>query len=143
MRARPKLTQMVLLICMLTFQLQIYAASTLSCRHAPEAAIYTISQGASEGVVERAPTHCPHLVPVLATADATTASGDSGDAADPSLGDCQKCMLDLCALGALGLLPQPPLMAEPVRSMPSPRQQPHFYRYSVDLWSKPPILVLS
>lgn len=134
---------MVLFFCMLTFQLQIFAASTLSCRHASDAAIFEATEAASERAVEYAPTHCPYMARVLSPAGGITASVDSAGAAEPAFGDCQKCLLDLCPLGALGLLPQPPLMSEPARSMASPRQQPHFYRYSVDLWSKPPILVLS
>ncbi|WP_462321038.1 hypothetical protein [Halochromatium sp.] len=123
---------------MLTFQLQVLAASTLSCRHAADVA----TSEASQDGIKRVPAHCPHANRSLASAETIEVSLGSGGAG-PAFGDCQKCMLDLCAFGALDLLAQSPMMIEPLQSLPSPGQQPHFYRYSVDLWSKPPIFLLS
>jgi hypothetical protein len=128
MRSRPTFARIILLVCLLTLQLQTFAASTLSCRHAADGHA----------------AHCPHAVgagPVSLTLPAAS-QDDSAPAASALLGECQKCMLDLCLVGALGLLPQPPLMAGLTRSAPTPGPEPYFYRYARDLWLKPPIMAV-
>ncbi|MEA1052055.1 hypothetical protein U5801_19915 [Lamprobacter modestohalophilus] len=60
----------------------------------------------------------------------------------PTLAECQKCALELCVFGAMGVFPQAPSVAVADLPIPTPSPERHFYRYSDDLWSKPPIPVL-
>lgn len=129
MRPRTRLNRIILVVCLLTLQLQAFAASTLSCRHA------------SEGRV----ADCPHAIGagLVASTPVAEVGVDVVRETAPALGECQKCMLDLCLFSALGLLPQPPVIAELARSAPTPGPEPHFYRYALDLWLKPPITAMS
>lgn len=125
MRLGHRLSRIILFTCLLTLQLQVLAASMLSCLHA--------DADISSRTLAGAAHHCPHLQQVAAPADETAES------AAPAFADCQKCILDLCVSGALGVLSQPQLTAEPRRLTPVSGREPHFYRFSIDLWSKPPI----
>lgn len=126
MRTGHRLSRIILFICLLTLQLQVLAASTLSCLHA--------DADTSSRTLARAADHCPHLHQVVAAP-----ADETAESAAPAFADCQKCVLDLCVSGALGVLSQPQLTAEPIRSTHISGREPHFYRFSIDLWSKPPI----
>lgn len=135
------------MFCLLTLQLQAFAALALPCRHAADSS----TPASAVSALHRA-SHCLHRVaatesstqvaakPAIETLAEPIHSDLTGQPApEPSLAECQKCVLDLCVLGAMAVSPQPPMIALAAASIPSPIGQGHFYSYLDDLWSKPPI----
>jgi len=130
--------RVLLALCLLLFQLQLFAASALGCRHAGDAAV----AGAGDGTVSGCPHHAPS-----GSDPADSVDGGPGDAGDPaaspgtdpdtSLTDCAKCALHLGlshAMASAGTADLPHL--RPGRSDPlSPR---HFYQFTPDPLQKPP-----
>jgi hypothetical protein len=139
----------LVVICLLTFQLQALAASALPCRHALDPTAFS-----DLATVPLAARVCAHALTASAPvnklanvepsrpslADSVAGEQSSAKAIAP---DCQKCALDLCVFGAMAGLPQPPMIDAVAASRPMPSPQSHFYLYSDDLWSKPPIPGLS
>ena len=116
----------IALLCLLLFQLQVFAASTLGCAH----------NDAGAGAV-----HCMHgVLADDAPADHAQHVDQAGDATGAP---CQKCSLGHCAAGwhllADALEPSLPRYA-PVQTAGSAC---HFYHFTPDGWLKPPIRLLS
>lgn len=146
MRTRALTTQIIVMFCLLTLQLQAFAASALPCLHAADE-----SSQSSHGSAMLGAGHCAHQfaatapLTIAAASDdgfLTVADADGQDSPVPTLAECQKCALELCVFGAMGVFPQAPSLAVADLPIPTPSSERHFYRYSDDLWSKPPIPVL-
>jgi hypothetical protein len=117
MKLSRRLSQTVLVLCLLVMQAQLWASVTLGCRH--EAAI---------GLADSAA--CPFH----------SAGDQQGDQDRPArLIDCQKCVLHL-AVGVPALAASPPALAHPaVSSASAVPVEPHFYRFAPDAIHRPPI----
>ena len=122
MSARRRIMRITVAICLLTLQLQVYAASALVCQHAGDAATETAAGGLAAA--------CPHA-----------GSAQRSDLADPdtSSGQCQKCVLELCIFGGLCVFAQPSQLMSLEPSPPTPAAQRHYYVFSPDPGKKPPI----
>ena len=105
----------LILLCLLTLQVQLLASSTMACKHAR-------ANGAA--------LSCPLHMGASASADA--------DKAD-SLLDCQKCALGLflgcCHQLVSAYWPSPP----PISHVKSARGPDHFYHFVPDRMIRPPI----
>jgi hypothetical protein len=109
-------------LCLLLFQLQVFAAGTLTCVHA--------------GQHDMATAGCPHAPGGGAPGTAAPAGDNEGDRA---ITPCQKCNLNLCAAG-WHLLPGQPMALSPMDAViPAPLPGRHFYLFSPDGLLKPPI----
>jgi hypothetical protein len=123
MVTRRQFVRITVLVCVALLQLQVLAAGALACQHAGDAATTATASGLAAA--------CPHgglVTPI-----------DRDDDAPGAIGHCQKCALDLCVFGGLGLLTQQPLLASSGPSRPTPGAQRHFYLFSPDPTQKPPI----
>jgi hypothetical protein len=111
---------LAVVLCLLLMQAQLFAASTLGCRHLIEGAPVTAACAYHSGK-----TQAP------------------GEAAEATVLDCQKCALH-CAIGACAK-PSAAAVAEVRRSQPDPEPHPgrHFYRYAPEAAFRPPIRHLS
>jgi hypothetical protein len=114
--------RITVLICLLTLQLQVYAAEALACKHAGDFA--------GETATDRLAAACPH-----AGAGQQTALAD----ADGAPVKCQKCALELCVFSGLGVFGQPPNLVSLQPAPPTPAVQRHYYAFSPDPGKKPPI----
>jgi len=124
MSRHPAHIRLFAALCLLLFQLQVFAAGTLGCAHS--------------GKDHKASSGCPHA---LAGGGGAFAAMDAGDTLDDPAAPCQKCNLSLCAAG-WHLLPGeavvlPPAGAAITAALPGR----HFYLFSPDGLSRPPISV--
>ncbi|MCF7989318.1 MAG: hypothetical protein K9M02_02630 [Thiohalocapsa sp.] len=115
--------RIIALLCLLLFQLQVFAASTLGCVH---------GDAGSAG-----PIHCIHGAD--GGSAAATGSPDHDDGGERAGAPCQKCSLGHCASG-WHLLPDAGVQSAP---RPAPVQAAgkacHYYHFTPDSWQKPPI----
>lgn len=123
--------RVIAVLCLLLFQVQVFAASALGCRH-NDASVSPFHHCAMMIAQQAATKH--------AEADAGFARDLAADAgADSTLGDCQKCALNLCAaswhlLGSSAEVTPHPGFAV-LASLPSR----HFYHHAPERFLKPPI----
>jgi len=114
MSSRHTTSRVILALCLVLFQVQILAASSLGCRHERSAP----------------PVHCAHH---LGVAGATTVDQAQGA---PPLG-CIKC--DLVDVLQPAAAPGMSLASIPYRSAASTRVPLHFYRHCPEPSLRPPI----
>jgi hypothetical protein len=124
MSRHPVQMRLLAALCLLLFQLQVFAAGTLGCVHDAD------GQPPALG--------CGHM---LGGVDAAGPSSESGDGLDLSSADCQKCNLSLCAAGWHLLAGQTLTFPAVEVAAPTPLPSRHFYLYSPDGLLKPPISV--
>lgn len=153
MGTRRKMARYTVLLCLLLLQLQVYAAGSLACQHwGTPWDEQTEGRGARAAVAHAGAgltAACPHAAFAPAkTSDLSIPIRDgSGTAqADPNSAQvpperCQKCALDLCISGGLGLLVNALNLSAPEPSNPEPGVPSHFYRFTPDPARKPPIAV--
>jgi hypothetical protein len=124
MRRKAVRHRLLLALCLLLFQGQLLAVSSLGCLH---------DGGRGNG----SPGDCP-LHGGLADGGAAAAQSGNGSSGDDGPLDCPKCVLSL----GLGHLVQP---AVPTLSAPLPARgnaplpARHFYRFTPDPFFRPPI----
>lgn len=105
-------------LCLMVLQAQLFAAASLGCRHAAESG----SGGDAAGA-------CPYH---------QAETGQAGDQGTGALLDCQKCALH-CAVGMNGLVGTTlELVGSPARAVLEAPPRRHFYRFSPDSFLKPP-----
>lgn len=123
MARHPTRMRLLAALCLLLFQLQVFAAEALGCVHAEQSTTPSVAG-------------CPHAV-----ADSSFAAPELGDAPDAPMADCQKCNLGLCA-ATWHLMPwQMPALPVIEPAVPAPLPDGHFYLFSPDGLLKPPISV--
>jgi hypothetical protein len=142
-------------LCLLLFQIQVFAASALGCLHSDVQDVTSHQCVGMSGSLSAADLSAPGLGPILgpilgpvpnpnAIADgaawAQPRSPIPADSApDASVDDCQKCALNLCA-SSWHLVPPPGISTVradvPVLAAVAQR---HFYRLAPERFLKPPI----
>ena len=117
-----RIARILLTLCLLLVQAQLFASSVLGCRHAED---YRDGGDAT--------TSCPfHL----------TAPDTATDQVPEPMSDCQKCALH-CAFGVQGpMAAVVGLSAVPLRAAVEVALRGHFYHFSPDRFLKPPIFHL-
>jgi hypothetical protein len=129
MRSQLKHRRLIVALCLVLFQVQLFAASTLGCLHDSAAAV-------SGGC----PFHIPADRDQVATADAAAAVATSVTPmpADADLLDCPKCALNLGLHYAVAV-PVVSIASTPQHAEAQSLPELHFYRFTPKRFKKPPI----
>lgn len=119
-----KAAQTVLLLCLIVFQAQLLAASLLGCRH--------MTSLDSAGIE----TGCPlHLAEAVQDANGVPVATDSS----AEVFDCPKCALQF-AVGVYAAFTTAVGLTVPIEpGQPEAVPQRHFYRFTPESHSRPPI----
>jgi len=116
MRIPSRPAAIILTLCLVVMQVQVWASAVLGCRH-------------EAGVAGSTTAVCP----LHQTAAKKQAPGH------PTLLDCQKCALH-CAVGVSALPASTPLLRDmPRPQLPVPAAGLHFYCFTPDSPHRPPI----
>jgi len=131
---RGKLThrRLIVALCLVLFQVQLLAASTLGCRHDNRAAV-------SDGCPFHVPAQADRVAADAATLDVTSSVVTVVTMpADADLLDCPKCALNLGLHYAVAV-PVVTIASPPQHANGQPSPELHFYRFSPKQTKKPPI----
>ena len=122
MKLMHRAAKLVVVLCMVLYQVQLYAAAVMGCQHSAEGDSGVLASG------------CPYH----------KTAGDDNAPLEPTRAlDCHKCALHLAMGGVIEVNSPIVLSFLPQRSSNESRPEQHFYCFIPDSFFRPPIEVTS